>query len=183
MADASSLLIAKEKWLVFGRSSRYVAGTRVCLCEWAREMLRCVQVDVEAAPTVLIKRHCVVAGRYKGLRIAMSGEGMNLPLVEYLAGISLNTVNATPTQMIARYAHHISFFEGIIDVCSGDEVEVFYKELQERRFRRANPTELDTIQDAKIFSTESSDFFEQKKTAVATITDKTLADEVIELTR
>ena len=47
-------------------------------------MQRRVQADAEAAKNVLFKKHCVVAGKYEGLRIAMSEEGKNLPSLDYL---------------------------------------------------------------------------------------------------
>ena len=49
------------------------------------------------------------------------------------------------------------------------------------RLRRSEPTGPVTMDDVELFSTGLSEFFERKKTAVAEITDKQLADEVIEL--
>ena len=73
------------------------------------------------------------------------------------------------------------FFQSIIDVCSEDEVEVFYKKLQKLRFWQSNLTGPVRVDDVDVFATGLSEFFKQKKTAVAKITDKQLADEVIEL--
>ena len=125
------------------------------------------------------KKSSVVASKYEGLRLVMSGEGKTLSSQEYPAGISQNTVNATQTQLTARVNHHAAFFQSIIAVCLADEVEVFYKELQSLRLRQKNPTEPVTMDDVEIFVTGLSEFFERKKSAVAQTTDRQLADEVI----
>ena len=125
------------------------------------------------------KKSSVVASKYEGLRLVMSGEGKTLSSQEYPAGISQNTVNATQTQLTARVNHHAAFFQSIIAVCLADEVEVLYKELQSLRLRQKNPTEPVTMDDVEIFVTGLSEFFERKKSAVAQTTDRQLADEVI----
>ena len=181
MADSSSVLIAQERWLVFGRTPRYDTGTRACLREWALEMQRRVDADADAAKNMLFKKSSVVASTYEGLSVVMRGEGKILPSLDYPAGISQNTTTATPAQLTARANHHATFFQSIIDVCSAGEVAVFYKELQTMKLRRSEPTGPVTMDDVELFSTGLSTFFERKKTAVAQITDKQLADEVIEL--
>ena len=130
---------------------------------------------------MLFQKSSVVASKYEGLRVVMRGEGKTLPSLEYPAGISQNTVNATQAQLTARANHHATFFQSIIDVCLAGEVAVFYKELQTMRLRRKEPTGPVTMDDVEIFATGLSEFFERKKTEVAEITDKQLADEVMEL--
>ena len=55
MADTSNVLVAQERWLVFGRSSQYDKGTRACLLEWALEMQRRVDADADAAKNILLR--------------------------------------------------------------------------------------------------------------------------------
>ena len=75
---ASNVLIAQERWLVFGRTSPYDTGTRACLREWALEMQRRVEADADAAKNVLFKKSSVVEAKYEGLRVVLRGEGKTL---------------------------------------------------------------------------------------------------------